>query len=471
VLAGCANIDMYAEEGGEMPTGDVVLMTLTNLATGETDPWGVKIYKAAMKVVETESEYGYYYEEYVIDPDSPVTAAFCTIEELVNSKNADMDLWYTHNKNVTRVEPVYVEELYDENWNPTGEYVVYEVYKEVRYAEESDLEVEEWGDETYYYYCDEDGNYWNVYQDENGKFYYNFEEVLEIPAKERGYTVVSNDSWGSYAVDKDGNVVMDSEEYVQEGSDPMITTWDTLKYYGDIYNPKFWQAFTSTVSFSGEYAVADMKAEDYPYLSAEEFDSLMKKCMDVMDITLDEEVLAIRASIPESWGYLYEDYFQKNGYISKSNYIEETDNYEVVKVIFDRKEKWYINNGYKCEVAVRNDDITTEMPVHLAGYSFSYAVVEGGDAAKKSLAEMLEYKTEKDILSSDVNGMPVYYVEEQYWGDERFIYVLQDIGLENYISILITTCDMEIKTEELVKQFLLDGNYSVEQSVLQLDEE
>ena len=76
-----------------------------------------------------------------------------------------------------------------------------------------------------------------------------------------------------------------------------------------------------------------------------------------------------------------------------------------------------------------------------------------------------------DILSSDVNGMPVYYVEEQYWSDERFIYVLQDIGLENYISILITTCDMEIKTEELVKQFLLDGNYSVEQSVLQLDEE
>ena len=43
-LACCAGIDMYSEEeNAEIPTGDVGLMVLTNLSTGETDPFGVKI--------------------------------------------------------------------------------------------------------------------------------------------------------------------------------------------------------------------------------------------------------------------------------------------------------------------------------------------------------------------------------------------------------------------------------------------
>lgn len=470
-LASCANIDMYSEEeNAEMPTGDVTLMALTNLSTGETDPWGVKIYKAGRIIVETENEYGWTYEEYVVDPNSPVTTAYCTIEELVNEKNSMVDDGYTHDIKVTRVEPIYAEEMYDEEWNPTGEYLFYEVYRETRYAEESELEVEQWGDQTNYYYCDEDGNYWNAYKDDNGKFYYNFEKVVEVPVKERGYTVAFDDNWGTYVVDENGNVVMGEDTYIQEATDPMIATWDTIKYYSDIYNPRFWRELEGVVSFRGEYSIVDMKPEDYSYVAAEDFDSLIQNYLSASGIELDEEVIAIRASIPEAWGWEYEDYHDKIVKFGRAMYNEETNDYTIIRVTFDRKDNWYIYNGYN--VAVRDDAFSTSSPVCEVSYSVSSADTEGDSksTAVNFLVGMTGNKTEEDVVSFEVEGKPVYYLEDQFWSDERYIYVLQDIGLERFVQIDISTYDMTAEAGEYIKQFLAE-NYSVERTIEGLEEE
>ena len=87
VLMQCAGIeDTYdynydSEDAGEVPTGEVRLMTVTNLATGETDPWGVKIYKAKAMFVTEEMPWGGISYTKVVDPDSPVTVVCCTVEE------------------------------------------------------------------------------------------------------------------------------------------------------------------------------------------------------------------------------------------------------------------------------------------------------------------------------------------------------------------------------------------------------
>ena len=79
-------------------------------------------------------------------------------------------------------------------------------------------------------------------------------------------------------------------------------------------------------------------------------------------------------------------------------------------------------------------------------------------------------KTEEDVVSFDVEGKPVYYLEDQFWSDERYIYVLQDIGLERFVQIDISTYDMTAEAGEYIKQFLAE-NYSVERTIEGLEEE
>ncbi|MGN0506068.1 MAG: hypothetical protein ACI4FZ_05860 [Lachnospiraceae bacterium] len=180
-------------------TGKYDFMTITDTTTGETDPWGVKVYMYNYSTYYGTDEIEYAYKDGKIEHfdetplrvdefESEVLTVYHIIEDLVDEHNADRfylngNLWYG---NVTVVEPVCVEEMYDENWEPTGEY----------------------------YFYDEDYN--------------------EVPVKDSGYTVVDN--W--YLADADGNLIMHTYEHGWETMDPYITKWETLKYYSDIYTPR-----------------------------------------------------------------------------------------------------------------------------------------------------------------------------------------------------------------------------------------
>lgn len=461
----CCNMNMY-EEGGEMPTGEVTLMGIKDLSSGEVDPWGVKIYKAGTKEVEEESELGWSYSTTVIDPESPVTVAYCTIEELVNSKNT-VDSWdYYHEKNLSFVEPVRPLEYYDDAGNPTGEYFYYEVYQEKIYVEEEELIAEQWGDQTYYYFWDEFDNYWNVYRDEENKCFYIYEELTGIPVNESNYTVVENAETGLYMVDKEGNVVMEVNESISQSREPLIATWDTLKYYNHIYNPQFWQAFSEVISYGGSYAVTDMKAEDYPYLSEDDFESLVKRYTDTFDIVLDEEILAIRASVPESWDKGYKEYIDKEGWFSLIQNDESEEASSCMTVTIDRPENWYFNCEETCRLAVKDESIWQGGPAYMVTYAFSEIDTKGSNVKKAAETYLLDYfyADSKEVNSFVFNAKPVYYIEERYdWSNLCEIRVLQDIGLGNFVKITIDAYDIETDTRELIGKFLLDDNYSVEQ--------
>lgn len=480
ILRWCIGLDDYyyyentvGAYAGEDITGENYLLTVTDIATGETDPWGVKINYAGM-IVESieENEWGYSYAKVAVDPNSPVKTAYCTWERLLNERN---DSWgavadYYYDMRVTMVEPIRPEERYDENWNPTGEYIFYETSEETVYVAKEDLEYDEWG-ECYYCY-DEYGWYQEVLQDETGAYYYIWERQYEVPVEERGYTVAVNENFGSYLLDKDGAPVTGTNEYTREYTDPSINTWDTLKYYQDVYDPRFRADFAQVIMYQGEYAITDMKAEDYPYLSAEEFDSLMKHYMEIYGITLDEEVLAIRASIPKEWGWQYEDYYDKECVLGIGG--EWTDSgdftYEAV-ITIERPEHWYFSYS---SLAVKDESISTNEPAHTVEYIVAYA--EPGETEEETKEAALNYLTQYDryltkeeaehVKTLTVKGKPVFYAETTDSWDEgwkRSFIVMQDIGFSRLISMEIESYDLETEAEKLISQFLLDDNYTVEQ--------
>ena len=467
VLMQCAGIeDTYdynydSEDAGEVPTGEVRLMTVTNLATGETDPWGVKIYKAKAMFVTEEMPWGGISYTKVVDPDSPVTVVCCTVEELVNEKNIGIyDECYEGK--VTILSPIYPEEKYDENWNPTGEYIFYETREETVYVAAEDVKYDEWLD---CYYClDEYGWTMNLEQDENGAYYYILQNQYEVPIEERGYTMVVDEEYGVYLADKDGNVVMQSNEMVVEKMDPDITTWDTLKYYLDVYDPELWTDIESMYNYRGAYAILDLQAADYPHLSEKEFDSIIKRYLDVSDITLDEECLAIRASIPEKWGEYYKGFCDKNGILS----IRNDDDWEeiIATITIDRPDNWYFNTGGLCEVVVKDESICEDWPAHEAIYMVNSG--KPGKTDEETRATAVEYllraawdASEEDIKSLTVNGKPVFYVETSNWGDARYFSIIQDIGQPFLIEITLESYDVKTEESKLIEQFLLDDNYSV----------
>lgn len=470
VLMQCAGIeDTYdynydSEDAGEVPTGEVRLMTVTNLATGETDPWGVKIYKAKAMFVTEEMPWGGTSYTKVVDPDSPVTVVCCTVEELVNEKNIGIyDECYEGN--VTILSPIYPEEKYDENWNPTGEYIFYETREETVYVAAEDVKYDEWLD---CYYClDEYGWTMNLEQDENGAYYYILQNQYEVPVEERGYTVVTDDEYGTYGVylvDKDGNVVLQSDEMLVEKMDPDITTWDTLKYYLDVYDPELWTDIESMYNYRGAYAILDLQAADYQHLSEKEFDSIIKRYLDVSDITLDEECLAIRTSIPEKWGEYYKGFCDKNGILS----IRNDDDWEeiIATITIDRPDNWYFNTGGLCEVVVKDESICEDWPAHEAIYMVNSG--KPGKTDEETRATAVEYllraawdASEEDIKSLTVNGKPVFYVETSNWGDARYFSIIQDIGQPFLIEITLESYDVKTEESKLIEQFLLDDNYSV----------
>lgn len=468
VLSWCADIPEVVNYDrtigasvGERPTGENYLMTITNLATGETDPWGVKIHKAGAIVENVETDGFASFISVGIDPDSPVTVVYRTVEELVNEKNNMYAEDYYYDKCITYVEPVRPEERYDDNWNPTGEYFFYETSEEIVYVKQEDMQYDEWGD---CYYCyDETGCYQNVLQDETGAYYYIFKKEYEVPIKDRGYTVAESEEFGSYLLDKNGAVVTRAYEITDGYSDPGITTWDTLKYYQDVYDPRFWGDFAQTYSYGGEYAIADMKAEDYPHLSADEFDSLKKRYMDVFDITLDEEVLAIRAEVMEEWGWNYKNYYDKAGVF----HVSEGDAY--VTITIDRPENWYFHNSVEAMLVVKDESIRKGFPAHEVMYYGTYQDVgttaaETKEAAEKYFAQYARNAKKEDVASMEVNGRQVFYVETSVFSDARSYCVLQDIGLSRFVWIEITlTYDLETEAEKLIRQFLLDDNYTITQ--------
>ena len=461
VLSACIGIYM---SDTEIITGETYLMTITDLSTGETDPWGVKIYKAGSKTIEEENEFGWTSYTYVVDPESAVTVVPCTIEDLIYVKNGN-EVWEdpNHVRITTVISPVSPEEKYDDNWQPTGEYFIYEISEETIYVESEAVKCDEWGN----YYCyDENGWYQSLGQDDNGAYYYILENRYEVPIEDLGYTVAHNENSGTYLVDKDGNVVTKSSEMGIEVADQDIDTWDTLKYYDDVYHPIFMRDFVDVVGWDGIYAIADMKAEDYPYLDATDFESLMKRYMELFDITIDEEVLAIKASIPEEWGWQYEDYYDKAGELFITQ-PDEAGNYNNYTLVIDRKENWFFHNIGQCELAVKDDNISKSGPAHEVMYNTIYKQEYNGEAEPtKDVINLLlsEYAREKkveDIVSITVNGKQVFYVETNCWDELRVFYILQDIGLEDFVSIDIETYDMETEAGEFIKQFLLDDNYTL----------
>lgn len=468
ILAYCCGLDLYYEDITEMPTGEYTLMTLTNLATGEVDPWGVKIYKAGAKVQEVENEWGIYTDT-VIDPDSPVETVYVTVEEFVNAYNETGGVWFEGK--ATYHSPKYVYQGYDENWNLIDEYYVYETSVQTVYVEPEEVDSWEYGGETYYEYADEEVGYYEAFKDEEGRFYYVREDINEINIEERGYTIVKTE-YGLYVLDADGNLVTEEEEIEDYFSAPMLSTWDTLKYYDSLYDAQLWMDFQEA-SYWEIYNIADMKAEDYPYVSADKFDSIIKQFMNVEGITLEEEILAIRASIPEEWDG-YENYYDKAGVISMVN----EDNSQVT-VTINRPENWffknreneeyynemygYVKDGTHCNLEVSEPEFDVSSP----RYSVNYAFMDiKTDLSKSEVEERWSryFWVEPDLKSVEVNGITVFYYEEsEEWMDLREIYVFQDVGAGKYVLIDITSYDMKESTPDVIGKFLLNGNYSIEQ--------
>lgn len=441
-------------------TGDVFLVVITDLATGETDPWGVKIPYTELIEVEEETDWGseIYYEE---DPDAPVMYAYKTVEELVAAKN-DLDIYDSarHAMKIMFVEPIYPEEKYDDNWEPTGEYVYYEYEERITYVNEDQLEKKEWSD-GYYYYVPDYG-YCTVQQDEEGNYYYTEAIEHEIPVTEKGYSVAYDENWGNYLIDSAGNVVFTTEMREDMTSDPCIYTWDTLKYYNDLYDPRFEKDFIGILQYSSEYEIAYMQPEDYPYLSADAFNRLMQRYMEKYDIVIDEEELRIRENMPENWSWFYEDYCNKEGIVSMAQYNEDD---EAVKyyLAIDRPDNWFFRNlGSYCCLAVRDDDVYAYDPAHEVEYTFSYKYVGANIAESKEnigtyFKSVAWEASEDDVVSTTIDGKQVFYLEEAgYYDDQRNIYILQDVGLSRFLAVDITTYDMDADTEEFIKQFLLD---------------
>ena len=244
-------ISELAEEYGNTKveldlTGESYLMTLTDLTTGETDPWGVRVhmynYYTAWSM-DTSIEYTYedgqvkYYDEenklLVEDYIPSELVAFCTIEDVVDRRNEHV-YWGNidrHIRAVTYVEPVGIEEEYDEDWNPTGKYYFYDPVATTVYLEPSEV-MEDYG---YYYYVDEKENWYYLEQDANGNFYYEYNKIIYL--EDSGYTLESNEN-GKYLVDANGEILTQTFVINDEYAVPYIYTWDTLKYYIEIYNPK-----------------------------------------------------------------------------------------------------------------------------------------------------------------------------------------------------------------------------------------
>lgn len=450
---------LESEDEEEMPTGEAYLMTIKNLATGESDPWGVRIMKAGVEYIEVETDWGMEYT-IQIDPDSAVTETCVTVEKLVNTKNQSNEWNYTHEILVTVVEPVYPEEKYDDEGEPTGEYCFYETEYEDVYVTSEQVETDWSGSYCY----DENYEYHYVQQDENGDYYYRKMIYNEILVADRGYTVVYDDEYGTYLTDADGKVVTRSYERFEEAADPDIVIWDTLKYYNDIYDPIVLEDFEETISYDGEYAIADMKAEDYPHLSAEAFERLISRYMELYDVELDEEVLAIRASVPEEWGGIYKVYCEKEGSFSMPD-IDANGENTFVKVKIDRLSNWYIDNTTNtCAIMVQDDSICTDEPAHRVVYQITYEKV-GSDASDMGeraedylFSEAWWLEGDEEVVTTAKDERKVYYIESSYdYG--RDICIIQDIGLSYFLFMTVSTYDMDTPVEKLIEPFLLgDAN-------------
>ncbi len=463
VLGMCIGIYNYESE---MPTGEAYLMTITNIATGETDPWGVKIHKAGTMSVEEETEWGSVYT-YVIDPESDVTVVACTIEDLIYVKN-DYEVWEDpcYARTTTVVSPVVPEEKYDDNWQPTGEFFVYETSVETIYVKKDDVLHDAWG---FCYIDDEFGFRQYLDQDDNGEYYYVLEKQNEISLEERGYKLAYNENFGNYLLDKDGNIVTESSKMVLESSDQDIATWDTLKYYDDIYNPLFMRDFAYIANWEGMYGIAEMKAEDYSYLDAADFDALMKRYMEIFDIVIDEEMLDIKDSIPKEWDeyWYYEEFCDKKGeFLLPYRDEDYKTQYYVITIV--RPENWFFNNDISCELAVKDDNILESNPAHYVIYDSKYKEIYDGEA--EPTEDVVDYllsgdtsdKKKEDISIVTVNDKQVFSLDKVDSEGNRNISVLQDIGEEYFVAIEIKTHDTVTEAAKLVEQFLLIDNYSME---------
>ena len=450
---------LESEDEEEMPTGEAYLMTITNLATGESDPWGVRIKKTGVEIVEVETDWGMEYI-YQMDPESEITEECVTVEQLVNAKNQSNEWNYTHEIQLTIVEPVMPQTQYDEYGEPTGNYCYYRTEYEKVYVD-ADQVITDWSGD----YCYDDAyEYHYVYQDVNDNYYYKKVNEIEIVIDEKENTIAYSEDYGEYLLDAAGNVVTQSFQRMEEASDPDILTWDTLKYYNDIYDPVVLEAFEEILSYDGEYAIADMKAEDYPHLSAEAFRRLINRCMEQYGVELDEEVLAIRASIPEAWGSNYKVYCEKKGSFSIPDIDADGENV-FVAVTIDRKPNWYIDNTTAtCEIMVQEESICSDEPAYRIVYQSTYEKV-GTDAADMEeraieclFNEAWWLEGDEAVITTSKDGKPLYYIEKIY-DDAREFFVAQDVGLSYFVFLSAVTYDMDTPVEKLIEPFLLgDAN-------------
>ncbi len=174
------------------------------------------------------------------------------------------------------------------------------------------------------------------------------------------------------------------------------------------------------------------------------------------DDALPEPEKYAQSEMPEAWGGWYDEYNCKSGTFM----MWDDDLNDTIPVTVYAKENWYFDNQYKYTLYLAVDDpaVSANSPAHEVDYEDSDVAVEETEEAKEELLER-DYegtKTVEDVVSFVCDEKQCFYLESEGYEYIRRFFVLQDIGLDNYVEISILTSDLTTEPLTLIQKFLLD---------------
>lgn len=173
------------------------------------------------------------------------------------------------------------------------------------------------------------------------------------------------------------------------------------------------------------------------------------------DIVLPEPEKYAESEMPEGWGTWYDEYNCKSG----TFLVWAKETWENIPVTVYAKENWYFDNqyNYMLYLAVNDPEISEDSPAYEVCYEDSEVWVTDAETAPETLVTMdyNEVTAVEDVVPVVVDGRQCFYLENTAYEYVRSFVVFQDVGLDSYIMISISTGDLTSNPIDIVQKFML----------------
>lgn len=172
-----------------------------------------------------------------------------------------------------------------------------------------------------------------------------------------------------------------------------------------------------------------------------------------------------KSEMPEGWDGWYDEYNCKSG-----SFLMWSDEFGGnIPITIYEKENWYFDNQYEYSLYLAVDDpaISDYAPAYEVDYSDSYVDVSGN--LEREMAELVtrDYTKTKgisDVVPIVCNGKQCFYLDVSSYENVYSYIIFQDIGMETFVEIAITTYDNSDPLT-VIQKFLLDISQSEGQQI------